>query len=118
MTLRRGGSRLSAEPRVGSQKSVATLVDELRDLVVGYARQETLDPLSSLARGLAGALAGAVLGALGVAMLAVAVLRALQTETGGRFDEGWSWAPYVIVSGGLVVLLAGLFGLLVRKGRR
>lgn len=103
---------------MGSDKSVATLIDELRDLVVDYARQETLDPLRNLVRGLVGALAGAVLGALGVAMLALAVLRALQTETGGRFDEGWSWAPYVIVSGGLVVLLGALSGLLVRRGRR
>ncbi len=103
---------------MGSEKSMATLVDELRELVTGYARQETLDPLLDLGRGLRRALAGAAFMALGLVLLALAALRALQTETGGRFDEGWSWAPYAFVSVGLVVVLAAVFGLLVKRGHR
>jgi len=73
-----------------------------------YARQETVDPLKDVGRYLGFGLAGALLGALGVVMLMLAGLRALQTETGSTFTGSWSWAPYaiVVVVALLLVLLA------------
>jgi hypothetical protein len=80
------------------------LVLELRDLIVAYARQETINPIKSLGRYILFGLAGALLLGLGVVLLGVGVLRLLQTETGSTFRGDWSWAPYGIV---FVALLAG-----------
>jgi hypothetical protein len=80
------------------------LVLELRDLVVAYVKQETIVPIKSLGRYILFGLAGALLLGLGVVLLAVGVLRLLQTETGTTFHGDWSWVPYVIV---FVVLLVG-----------
>ena len=73
------------------------LVLELRDLVVGYVKQETVVPLRQLGRYIAFGLAGALLLGLGVVLLGVGGLRALQSETGDTFRADWSWAPYGIV---------------------
>lgn len=99
------------------QKSLGTLVDELRELVIDYARQETVDPLRHIGRSVKFGLAGALLMGMGVVLLALAGLRALQTETVGRLDEGLSWAPYVIVVAGLLAALA-LTWLAWERGRR
>lgn len=88
-------------------------VTEFKDLVVSYARQETVDPLRALGRYLGFGVAGALLIGLGIAFGLLSLLRGLQQITvfndpteaeGGTF----SWAPYLIVMGvGLVI--AGLF---------
>ena len=91
-----------------SDKSVPQVVNELWGLTKDYARQETVDPLKDVGRYLGFGLAGALLGALGVVMLMLAGLRALQTQTGSTFTGSWSWAPYAIVVAValLLVLLA------------
>jgi hypothetical protein len=80
------------------------ILRELWDLLVAYAKQETIDPLRDLGRWLAWGLAGSILLMVGVPLLALAVLRGLQTQTGDTFAGAWSVVPYVIV----VVLLAGV----------
>lgn len=80
------------------------LVLELRDLVVTYVKQETIVPLRQLGRYIGFGIAGALLLGLGVVLLGVGGLRALQTETGETFTGDWSWAPYLIV---FVALLLG-----------
>lgn len=102
---------------MAKQKSLGTLTDELRELVIDYARQETVDPLRRIGRSIGFGLAGALLMGLGVVMLALAGLRSLQTETVGRLDEGLSWAPYVIVVMGLLAALA-LTWLAWKRGQR
>ncbi|MBW3668323.1 MAG: phage holin family protein [Actinobacteria bacterium] len=91
-----------------SDKSLPTLAGELWELVVAYAKQETVDPLKRLGRFLGYGVPGAVLTGLGLVLLSLAGLRALQTETGDTFDGSWSWAPYgiLLIASSLVALLA------------
>lgn len=80
------------------------LLLELRDLVVGYVKQETVIPLRQLGRYALFGTAGAFLLGLGALLLGVGALRALQTETGDTFAGDWSWAPYGIT---FLLLIAG-----------
>jgi hypothetical protein len=90
------------------ETDISTLVSELWDLIVRYAKQEALDPLRDLGRYLKWGLAGTVLIAVGVPLLALGGLRAMQEELGPSHLEGsLSWVPYtVVVLGG--ALIAGL----------
>jgi hypothetical protein len=91
-------------------KSLPALLSELRELVVAYARQETVEPFKQLGRYIGFGAAGSLLVGIGCIFVGVGVLRALQTETGTRFDGGWSWFPYVVA---FLVLAAigGMFAL-------
>jgi hypothetical protein len=82
------------EPETKSMPEVAT---ELWGLTKDYARQETIEPLKGVGRYLGYGAAGALLGGLGVLLLMLSGLRALQTQTGSTFTGNLSWAPYVIV---------------------
>jgi hypothetical protein len=82
-------------------------IRELRELVVAYAKQETVEPLKGLRNYAVFGIAGAFLLGVGVVFLAIGGLRALQTETGTTFTGNWSWAPYAIVVAG-ALLIAGL----------
>lgn len=85
-------------------KGIPGEAQELVQLVIGYAKQETLDPVKNLGRYVGFGLAGAFLGSLGTVLLLLGGLRLLQSETGDAFDGNLSWVPYVIVllvSGGL-----------------
>ncbi len=73
-------------------------IRELKELVIAYAKQETIDPLKGLARYVAFGVLGALLIGVGVTFLAVGGLRALQGDhRGPHFTGNWSWAPYAIV---------------------
>lgn len=87
-----------------TDKSLPTLAGELWEMVVAYARQETLDPLKRLKRFLKLGVPGAFLTGMGLIMLALAGLRALQTETAGTFDGNLTWVPYGIVLVGCVLV--------------
>lgn len=82
--------------------SVPTLTRELVDLVVDYAKQETVDPMKRMGKTVLFGVLGAVLIGVGVTFLALAGLRALQTET-DAFDDNLSWFPYLVVTMALVV---------------
>lgn len=86
-----------------SRPSLPQLVLELKDLLVTYFKQETLLPIQQLGRYLAFGIAGSVLMGTGVMLMALGLLRLLQTETGGTFDGDWSWVPYLIVFAVLVI---------------
>ncbi len=88
---------------------------ELVELVVDYAKQETLGPLRGLVRFVAFGLAGSVFLAVGLSVMLLGGLRALQTETGTTFSGNFTWVPYLIVAGG-AVLVAGLAGWRVTAG--
>lgn len=79
---------------------------DLLQLVIGYAKQETVDPIKGLGRFLAFGLAGAVVGSAGLVLLLLGALRLLQTETGSAFEGRRTWIPYVLV----VLVSAGIAG--------
>ena len=84
-------------------------VRELQELVVAYAKQETLDPLKGMARFAGFGLAGAVLMGCGVSFLAMAALRAMQSNRGWAVNGNWSWVPYVAVVLALVLTASGIW---------
>src|SRR5688500_5603562 len=88
-----------------SDKSVPALAAELWDLVRAYVKQETVEPIKGLGRRLAFGVGGSVMLSIGLVLLALGGLRALQTETGDTFADSWSWAPYLITLAGLAVLI-------------
>jgi hypothetical protein len=86
------------------------------ELVVAYAKQETVEPLKGLGRWIAAGAGGSLLIATGLSLLLLSLLRALQTETGTTFTGSWSWAPYLITLVG-AALVIGLSVLAIRKKR-
>jgi hypothetical protein len=80
------------------------LVTELWELIVAYFKQETVVPLRQLGRWILFGILGALLLGVGVLLLAMAGLRALQDETGTTFTGNLSWIPYMIM---FVALLVG-----------
>jgi hypothetical protein len=86
-------------------------------LAVAYAKQETIDPIKGLGRFLAFGLAGGLLIGFGLVLSLLALLRALQTETGEHLTGNWSWVPYLLTAVGCVVALAGIGMAFVRGNR-
>lgn len=92
---------------------------ELKDLVVAYAKQETIEPLKTLQRYLSFGLAGAVAIGAGLCFLLLALLRGLQEydlfNDPSQVDGGtWSWVPYAITGLVGVILAAGFLVKLYR----
>ncbi len=92
------------ERTTGDGSPLETL-SELKDLVIAYAKQETVGPLRGVGRSIALGVAGSLVLSVGLVLLTLAVLRALQTETGSTFDGNWSWAPYVLTLLGVAVII-------------
>lgn len=97
----------------------AAQLGELRELVVGYAKQETVDPLRTLGRSLGYGIAGSVMLGVGLTLLLLALLRGLQQLTVFNdpltIDGGtWSWAPYLITMVVGVALIAVFIWRLMR----
>ena len=84
-------------------KSIPEVMTELKELTISYAKQETVDPLKGQFRWVTYGVGGSFVLAIGLSMLGLAGLRALQTETDTWFTGNLSWIPYVIV----LVVLAG-----------
>jgi hypothetical protein len=100
----------SAPPAPSGPLAQAT---ELKDLVVAYAKQETVDPLKTLKRYLSFGISGALMIGIGLCFGLLALLRGLQEvevfNDPLEVDGGtWSWAPYAI-TGVVGALLAAFF---------
>ncbi len=78
--------------------------EDLKTTLIAYVKQETLDPAKKLGRYLAFGLAGTILMSLGLLLLALAILRLLQGETGSTFKGHLSWIPYFAVFFFLLVI--------------
>ena len=78
-------------------KSIPEVIDELKELTITYAKQETVDPLKDIGRYVGFGVGGSLRpGHRARALLGLAVLRALQTETGTRSPGNLTWIPYLI----------------------
>ena len=97
-----------------STKSIAQVVSELWELLRDYAKQETVDPLKGLFHYVAYGVGGALLLSLGIVLLAIGGLRALQTHTDEHLTGNWSWLPYFAT----LIVLAILIALSVSAIRR
>jgi hypothetical protein len=94
----------ASSPASNQNPPLPQLVKELWELVVAYFKQETVVPLKQLGRWVVFGILGALLLGVGVLLLAMAGLRALQDETGTTFTGNLSWIPYLIM---FVALLVG-----------
>ena len=84
-------------------------VRELQELVVAYAKQETIEPLKGMARFAGFGIAGALLVGVGVAFMSIGMLRGLQSLSGWGVHGNWSWVPYIAVVIALVLLASGIW---------
>ncbi len=91
-----------------SLKNVPEILQDLKDLLISYAKQETVDPLRNLGRFLGFGLAGIAMLTLGTFLIGMALLRFVQTMTGDWVNDPWSWVPYLapITFWGLVIGIA------------
>ena len=89
----------SADPdaREPQPSSDSGSIGDVIDLVKDYARQETLGPLRGAGRWLGFGAAGALCIGLGLALVALGLLRLIQTLGDDVFDGAWSFVPYFIV---------------------
>ncbi len=113
-----------ARGRDGERNGVGALGDlratggDAARLVVDYVKQETLDPIKGLGRFVLFGIVGSVALAIGLVILAVALLRLLQGETGGAFDGNLSWLPYLICTVVVVGVAVASVAAVVRGGAR
>lgn len=89
-----------------SKSSLPVQLSELREMVVAYAKQETIEPLKQLGRFVGFGVAGSLLICISGVLLTLGSLRLLQEETGDLFDGNFTWAPYLIVMVGTAVAAA------------
>jgi hypothetical protein len=81
---------------------------ELVDLVIAYAKQETLEPLKGLGKKAALGLGGALLLGVGGIFVSIGALRAMQTETDWFEEHNATYLPYVVTV--VILLLLSLIG--------
>jgi hypothetical protein len=103
----------------------ANVVLEAVSMILAYAKQETVGPMVKALKSLGKGLAGASALALGTVLLALGLLRALETELGsapavtrasatGHLSGSWSWVPYAAAAGFCFLVVAWCVGRIVR----
>jgi len=98
-------------------KSAGQVIEELWTLLKTYARQQTVDPIRNLGRFIAYGTLGMLLLGLGGSVLALALLRGIQTETDPHWTGNWSWIPYAITLVVATVATYLSFKAIKRKGK-
>ena len=93
------------------EKSIPQVMTELWEMTVSYAKQETVEPLKGLGRFVAFGVGAALLGGIGIILLTLSALRALQTQTDGHLGGNLNWVPYLVA----LVLLGVLIALAVTR---
>jgi hypothetical protein len=93
-------------------KNPAGDAKELVDLVIAYAKQETLEPLKGLGKKAALGLGGALLLGVGGVFVSMGALRAMQTETEWFEEHNATYLPYIATVVLLLILsVIGWMGL-------
>ncbi len=93
-------------------------VQEIQQLLVSYAKQETVEPLKTLGRYIGFGVAGALLVSLGTFFIGLGILRLTQSIDA---LAGSSWAstlPYLITLAVLVAFMASIFLAMGRAKRK
>lgn len=86
-----------------AENTESNTFNELKTMVVDYAKQETVGPLKNLGMWAGFGVAGAIFWALGLFLLGLGSLRLLQSMS---WTSGtWSFAPYLIIFAVLLVLI-------------
>ncbi len=106
-----------ADQRAGAG-DVSTLVREIGTMLVGYVKQETLEPLKGLARFVAVGLAAMVVTGIGIVLLLLGGIRLLQDEAGSTFDGHLKFLPYVFALIVCAVVAAGALRASSGPGRK
>jgi hypothetical protein len=104
---------------VADNKSLPTHATELWELVLAYLKQETIGPLKELGRFVKFGVMGAVMLMIGLPLLALALLRAVQAETAEHLTGNLTWVTYLLAAL-LCAVFAGLgvFGMSRNNARR
>ena len=89
------------------QKSIPQVLSELWEMLVTYAKQETVQPLKGLFRFVGVGVAAMLLLGIGVLLMSVSVLRLLQTKEpfGWQLSGSLNFIPYLVSLGVLGVLI-------------
>ena len=88
---------------------------ELQQMLVTYAKQETVEPLKTLGGYLGKGIAGAIFMFLGIMFTGFGTLRFFQTRVDSFDGGGWgSLAPYGITLGVLALMIGLLVAALLR----
>ena len=80
----------------GEHEGVREVISDLWQLVRDYAKQEMVDPLLMLKEFFLFGVLGALSLCLGLGFGALAIIRALQTETGDHLTGSNTWIPYFV----------------------
>jgi hypothetical protein len=82
--------------------------EDVLDLVVSYAKQETIEPLRGAIRWILWGLASMAFICTGLVILVLGVVRATQDVLGESFQHSWSFVSYFVgvTACGLVVAFA------------
>ncbi len=88
---------------------------EIYDLVKSYAKQEIIGPLGGAGRWLGFGLLGSFLLMFGLTSMSLALLRALQEETGSTFTGNLSWAPHTITLGAISIVIGAMVTRITRR---
>ena len=91
------------------RKKPADHIAELKDLVVGYAKQETIDPLKTLKSYLLWGIGGAFFVGGGSFFILLGILRGMQSYSPFAGNRGaWSLLPYAatLIAGFVIIALA------------
>lgn len=97
--------RADRREKGSGRRGLAAGGSEFVDLVVAYAKQETLGPLRGLGRFVVAGVVATIAWSVGSLLLLVALLRLLQTETGSTFQGNLSWLPYLITAAAAIGVL-------------
>lgn len=100
----------------GKAGKPAEVLEELKELLLAYCRQEAVEPLKRLLAWLGWGMLGALFLTAGMILLALAALRALQTQTGEHLTGSLSWTPYAIVLTAVTLIL--IFAVKAARARR
>lgn len=85
---------------------------DIVELVVAYAKQETIGPLRGMGRWIGWGIASMVFISTGIVLVILGALRLLQSVS--AFEGSWSWVPY----GACLVLCAAVVGVALAQIRK